>query len=236
MCVQWITTKKTLKYLNKNILKKTITAFRSQWGLSKVFNGKRTVSRWMLQKESGPCQKLFNKYLEQLGKISLHQFSLHQFIKIWQLKQFNIPLQNLRKGQVLFVHHFSQNLLLVVQDEVSTAHWDHKQATLHLTEVYYVGPCGKLIKEEVIHMTSHHGHFERCVAAFQKKTIDFLKSKKVPMVEILEWTDNAPTQYKNINCFQRMSLMAKLITHNYFGENMARVLPTELVLVLKLTF
>ena len=167
----------------------------------------------MLQKESGPCQKLFNKYLEQLGKISLHQFK-----KIWQLKQFNISLQNLRKGQVLFVHDFSQNLLLVTQDEVSAAHWDHEQVTLHPTVVYYVGPCGKLIKEEVIHITSHHRHYETCVAAFQKKTIDFLKSKKVPMVEILEWTDNAPTQYKNKNCFQRISLMAKPITRNYFGE------------------
>ena len=43
----------------------------------------------MLQKESGSCLILLNKYLEQLNKISLHQF-----MKIWQLKQFNISLQN----------------------------------------------------------------------------------------------------------------------------------------------
>ena len=86
---------------------------------------------------------------------------------------------------MLFVHDFSENLLLVTQDEVSAAHWDHEQVTLHPTVVYYVGPCGKLIKEEVIHLTSHRGHYERCVTAFQKKTIDFLKSKKVQMVEIL---------------------------------------------------
>ena len=47
--------RKTLEYLNKNILKKNATAFWSQWGLGKAFNGKRTVSRCMLQKESGPC-------------------------------------------------------------------------------------------------------------------------------------------------------------------------------------
>ena len=97
-------------------------------------------------------------------------------------------MQNLRKGQVLFVHDFSQNLLLVMQDEVSSD------------------------------ITSHREHHERCVAAFQKKTIDFLKSKKVPIVEILEWTDNAPAQYKSRNSFQRMLLMAKPITRNYFGE------------------
>ena len=156
---------------------------------------------------------LLNKYLEQLNKISSHQF-----MKIWQLKQFNISLQNLCKGQVLLVHDFSQNLLLYAQDEVSTAHWDHEQVTLHPTVVYYVGPCRKMIKEEVIHMMNNRKHIEKTVAVFQKKTIEFLKSKKVPIVEILEWTDNAPTQYKNKNCFQRMSLMQKPITRNFFGE------------------
>ena len=193
-----------LKDLNKNILKKNATAFWSQWGIGNIFNGRRTVRRWMLQKESGSCLMLLNKYLEQLNKISSHQF-----MKIWQLKQFNISLQNLRKGQVLLVHDFSQNLLLYAQDEVTAAHWDHEQVTLHPTVVYYVGPCRKMIKEEVIHMTNNCKHIEKTVAVFQKKTIEFLKSKKVPIVEILEWTDNAPTQYKNTNCFQRMSVDAK---------------------------
>ena len=97
----------------------------------------------MLQKESGSCLILLNKHLEQLNKISLHQF-----MKIWQLKQFNISLQNLCKGQVLLVHDFSQNLLLYAQDEVTAAHRDHEQVTLHPTVVYYVGPCGKVIKEK----------------------------------------------------------------------------------------
>ena len=75
-----------------------------------------------------------------------------------------------------------------------------------------------MIKEEVIHMTSNRRHIERTVAVFQKKTIDFLKLKTVPIVEILEWTDNAPTQYKSKNCFQRMSLMHKPIICNFLGE------------------
>ena len=205
--------RKALKDLNKNILKKNATAFWSQWGIGKVFNGRKTVKRWMLQKESGSCLILLNKYLEQLNKISLHQF-----MKIWQLKQFNISLQNLRKGQVLLVHDFSQNLLLYAQDEVTAAHWDHEQVTLHATVVYYVGPCGKMIKEEVIHMTNNRKHIEKTVAVFQKKTIEFLKSKKVPILEILEWTDNAPSQYKSRNCFQRLSLMKYPITRNFFEE------------------
>ena len=119
---------------------------------------------------------------------------------------------------MLLVHDFSQNLLLYAQDEVSAVHWDHEQVTLYPTVVYYVGPCGKMIKEEVIHMMNNRKHIEKTVAVFQKKTIEFLKSKKVPILEILEWTDNAPGQYKNRNCFQRMSLMQYPITRNFFGE------------------
>ena len=42
--------RKVLKDLNKNILKKNATAFWSQWGIGNVFNGRKTVKRWMLQK------------------------------------------------------------------------------------------------------------------------------------------------------------------------------------------
>ena len=51
-------------------------------------------------------------------------------------------------------------------------------------------------QKEVIHMTNNRKHIEKTVAVFQTKTIEFLKSKKVPILEILEWTDNAPAQYK----------------------------------------
>ena len=34
----------------------------------------------------------------------------------------------------------------------------------------------------------------------------------------MQWTDNAPTQYKNKNCFHGMSLMQKPITRNFLGE------------------
>ena len=93
-----------------------------------------------------------------------------------------------------------------------------------------------MIKEEVINMMNNRRHIEKTVAVFQKETIEFLKSKKVPILEILEWTDNAPGQYKNRNFFQRMSLMQYPITLIFLGKNMARVLPTELVLLLKLMF
>ena len=43
-------------------------------------------------------------------------------------------------------------------------------------------------------MMNNRKHIEKTVAVFQKKTIEFLKSKKVPILEKWEWTDNAPAQ------------------------------------------
>ena len=92
---------------------------------------------------------------------------------------------------MLLVHDFSQNLLLYAQDEVSAAHWDHEQVTLHPTVVYYVGPCGKMIKEEVIHMTNNRKHIEKTVAVFQKKTIEFLKATFSTIEDLASYcTDN----------------------------------------------
>ena len=101
-------------------------------------------------------------------------------MKIWQLKQFNISLQNLCKGQVLLVHDFSQNLLLYAQDEVSAAHWDHEQVTLHPTVVYYVGPCGKMIKESRNFFGEKHGKgpSDRAGACFKTYVLKIVKSKK----------------------------------------------------------
>ena len=57
------------------------------------------------------------------------------FFKIWQLHNFNLSLSNLQRGQVLFVHDFQKNLLLLTQDEALAAHWDHPQLTIHPTAV-----------------------------------------------------------------------------------------------------
>ena len=51
--------------------------------------------------KTGTMQDLLNHYINQL-----HDMSVHQFCKIWQLKQFNRCVKNLKPGQVLFVHDF----------------------------------------------------------------------------------------------------------------------------------
>ena len=115
------------------------------------------------------------------------------------------------------MHDFSQNLLLIIQEEVSAAHWDHEQATVHPTVVYYIGVCGELIKEEIIHITGDQKHDHNAVSEFQKKTIEYLKAKGVEVTEIIEWTDHCLNQYKSQKAFFMLTIMNIPTTRNFFG-------------------
>ena len=162
--------------------------------------------------ELGTCEDVLKEYIKQLKSISVHQF-----MKIWQMKNFKMSLQNLRKGQLLLVPDFSQNLLLIIQEEVSSAHWDHEQATIHPTIAFYIGACGKLIKEEIIHITADRKHDHNAIREFQRKTIEYLRGKGVKIYEIIEWTDHCSNQYKSRKAFFTLTMMEIPTTHNFFG-------------------
>ena len=85
----------------------------------------KNIKRMSLVEFIGTFKEILVEYLKQLKDMSQHQFN-----KGWQLKNFNRTLENMEIGQVLFVHNFSQNILLYIQDEVLGAHWDHKQLTI----------------------------------------------------------------------------------------------------------
>ena len=135
-----------------------------------------------------------------------------------QLRNFNLTINNLQRGQVLFVHDFQQNLLLITQDESSGSHWDHPQLTIHPTSVYYhCSKCDELVKEDIIHITMNKSHDKHGVNQFIATTIDHLKKKDVTINEIIEFTDHASSQYKSRFTFYYMTLLDVPCTCHYFG-------------------
>ena len=163
--------------------------------------------------QSGSIVYLMKLYREQLQKMSLHQF-----FKIWQLRNFNLTMNNLQPGQVLFVHDFQQNLLLLIQDETSASHWDYPQLTIHPTAVFYrCSKCYELVKEGIIHITMDKGHDKYAVNKFISTTIEHLKKKDVAIKEIIEFTDHMSSQYKGRFTFYYMTLLDIPCTRHYFG-------------------
>ena len=148
----------------------------------------------------------------------LENMSLHQFFKIWQLRNFNLTVNSLQRGQVLFVHDFQQNLLLLTQDATSGSHWDNPQLTIHPTAVLYrCSKCDELVKEDIIHITMDKDHDKHAVNQFIASTIDHLKKKDVTINEIIEFTDHASSQYKSKFTFYYMTLLDVPCTRHYFG-------------------
>ena len=164
---------------------------------------------------TGNLKKLVCDYSNHLDSMSLHQFNT-----IYQLKQFNLCMKSLKRGQVLFVHDFYQNLLSYTQNEPQGHHWDHNQITIHPTVVYYrCDHCDGIIKEDHIHMMPDNNHDYQAVLQFFEKSLDFLKQKGVDVTEIHEFTDHCMNQYKSKTIFHKMSKMKiKIICHFFCSE------------------
>ena len=185
-----------------------------EWGkvVGKDKNGNPT-KRTDLLTRSGTVTNLLNLYSEQL-----EQMSLHQFFKIWQLRNFNMTLENIQRGQIVFVHDYQQNLLLLSQDAPSSSHWDHPQLTIHPTAAFYRCPmCTKVVKEDIIHITMDKVHDKYAVNQFIATTIRHMRNKGIDLSEIIEFTDHASSQYKSKFTFYFMTTLGIPCTRHYFG-------------------
>ena len=162
---------------------------------------------------TGSVVNLMKCYFKQLKFMSAHQF-----FKIWQLRNFNLSLSNLRRGQVLFVHAFQQNLLLLTQDETLAAHWDHPQLPIHPTSLFYLClKCDKIVKEDLIHISMDQNHDKHAVNQFTAASIEHIRKKGIRMEEIIEFTDHASSQYKSRYTFYYMTKLDIPCTRHYFG-------------------
>ena len=163
--------------------------------------------------ETGTNQTLFNSYMQQLQEMSLHQFN-----KVWQLKQLKSAINSLKVGKVLIVHDFSQNLLLYDQDEPQGRHWDHEQVTIHPSVAYYKWSTHEeVIKEEMIHITEDRKHDHTAVQAFMEKCIEHLRGKGVQIDEIIEFSDQAASQYKNKSTFYHLTKSKIPVAWHYYA-------------------
>ena len=185
-----------------------------QWELVKYINknGKEKKKTEIVH-HTGSVVNLMQCYFKQL-----RQMSVYQFFKIWQLRNFNLSLSNIRRGQVLFVHDFQQNLLLLTQDETLAAHWDHPQLTIHPTALFYLClKCDKIVKEDLIHITMDKVHDKHAVNQFTQTSIEHAWKKGIPIEEIIKFTDHSALQYKSWYTFYYMMKLGIPCTRHYFG-------------------
>ena len=92
--------------------------------------------------------------------------------------------------------------------------------TLMPTVAHYVCPnseCHSLVTHEIVHVSEDLKHDAHLVKQFTTKAISILEKSKIPIHKIIEFTDEAPAQYKNKTAFRYMTQYKVPIVHNFFG-------------------
>ena len=142
--------------------------------------------------------------------------------------QFMLCQSNLQDNQILLIQDFAQNFVIDFQDEPKTLHWSHDQVTVHPTICCFSCPkvgCHHLVTVEIIHVSTDLLHDPHAVAFFKKDALNYIRSQGISFDEVIEWTDQSPTQYKSRHIFTSVANNGMPTCHNYYpvkhGKNPA---------------
>ena len=167
--------------------------------------------------KNGPLKTLVKLYLEDLEGLSSHLFfSKFQYDQVTDLQTF------LPKGVLLCSHDFAQNITCYAQREVQGGYYDHTLVTLHPSVVHFacgVRGCQKKVRLEIIHLSKVLKHNASAFNQFNIHTVNI--SEKVAQTNfklIINTSDNAPSQYKNLNSFLYSSRFKKPLIHFFLGS------------------
>ena len=150
----------------------------------------------------------------------LETMAEHSFNASLNYCQYKIAKKNIRKGDLIFVHDFSQNYLCSHQNECQGLHWKHAQVTMMPTVAHYICPkkdCNGLVTHEIVHISPDLKHDAHVVKQFTTLAIDVIRINGIKIRKIVQFTDQAPSQYKNKTAFRYLTQYKVLMVQNIFG-------------------
>ena len=194
---------------------------------SKHFLVKLWVTKTVHNKEGNTQSFLHWKYercnYEQPVNLLMETMAEHLFMASWNYVQYREARRNISVGYIIFVHDFVQNYLCEQQNEAQGLHWVHKQVTLMPTVAHYrYVKCEQLVTHEIVHITDDLKHDAHLVKLFTAWSIEVLKANNVDIHKILEFTDQAPSKYKNITAFNYLANSKIPKQRNYFSTRHGR--------------
>lgn len=144
---------------------------------------------------TGTLQELFKALAELLKKLPYHLF-----LKDWQFLQLRQAKKSITQGTVMQVMDFSQNFPNICQHEIQPAYWSRTQTTIHASINFYLCPnnnCKELVRHEVVHVSDDHVHDGHMVKACEDATLDVLRQSGIQVDRLIQFCDNARSQYKS---------------------------------------
>lgn len=130
-----------------------------------------------------------------LPELLKHHFLVrkqNRFLENWRLNAQNNP------NEVLVKIDFAMNYSFVFQNEVQSAHWHRKQATIHPFYMeYYCHDEQKLKNKTYVGISDHLKHDTVCFYSFQTYFIEMLRRDLPHVNKIIYMSDGSSAQYKN---------------------------------------
>ena len=99
-------------------------------------------------------------------------------------------------------------------------HWSHAQVMMHPSCISYRCPiegCSHMVLHEIVHISADMTHDAHLVKRFQSANLEILRRCGVEIRKIIEFTDQAPSQYKNKSAFRYLAQEKIPTIRNYFG-------------------
>lgn len=127
----------------------------------------------------------------------------HDYIAKAQSQYFSNLKNQLVEDEIIVILDFAENYAFVVQEAVQAFHYNNNQATILPIVVYY-RENGETKHCSFVGMSDCLKHDFVVVYLFQKKLINFLKSKFQQVKKIHYFSDGAPQQFKNKNAFTNL--------------------------------
>ena len=142
----------------------------------------------------------------------------HSFMANWNYWQYKLAKRNITEGDIILVHDFAQNYLCQHQRDVQGLHRFHEQVTIMPTVAHYIcSICKGMVTHEIVHVSDDLKHDAHLVKVFTERSEKVLKQNKVPIHKIIEFTDQAPSQYKNKTAFNYLTKRIVPLLKKNFG-------------------
>lgn len=173
--------------------KKEDAVIWNRWEMTKLKVGEIKMSRNVFVSKSGSVSKLIEELLKEA-----QPFAEHLFIAEWQHHQYLSLQKTVPAKWAVTTQDFAENYRCLYADEIQSAYYNYKQATLYTQySVYGCPKCDEKIKESSVFITADLKHDSHAVKAFQDTYEKHLKDEKIALDHQVIFSDGAAAQFKS---------------------------------------
>ena len=165
-------------------------------------------------------------YVDLINLLTNHVKSMaeHSFMASWNYWQYKLARRNIIQGDIIMVLGFAQNYLCTHQNKVQRLHWHHQQVTVMPTIAHYLCPeCHGNVTHEIVHVSDDLKHDSHFVKVFTNRSEQILEDSVIMIHKIIEFTHQAPSQYKNKTAFHYLKGQKFTVVKNCLVSIMGRV-------------